>query len=96
MIIPKQIKFLGHIVKVTEVKEIDKKDTDGEYNLYEYTILLKKDNPQTVKESVLFHEIAEMLTAYLCMNFEEVNGHKGFSRYMDLFWAILKENDLIK
>lgn len=97
MVIPDKINFLGHTVKIKQVKKItDKQFCLGMYDFSKLTIELEKDLLPSRKEEVFFHEIGEMLSHYMEMEYVEITKHVGFSRYLDLFWGILKDNKLIR
>ncbi len=99
MKIPKNLKFLGHIITVKQVKEISDPEYEGSRGIYNFKkgiIEIERGLSQTNKEDVLFHEIAEMLAHWMEMEYREVCSHDGFKRYISLLWTILKDNDLLK
>lgn len=90
MKIPDKIKFLGHEYEIKEVSANDIEGCNGQTWLKKCLIMIDKDLPQSRKESVLLHEIIEIIDGHFKL---EIN-HKSIEILEEVLYVILKENQL--
>lgn len=90
MNIPDSVKILGHVYEIHEVSASELQGGNGETWLKFCKIKIDKDLPQSRKESVLLHEIIEVINSHFQLEIE----HKSIECLEECLYAILKENKL--
>ncbi|MHB8916542.1 MAG: hypothetical protein ACYC4H_00830 [Desulfocucumaceae bacterium] len=90
MQIPENIKFLGHEYAVMQVSPNDIEGNNGQTWLKIHKILIDRDIPQSRKESVLLHEIIEIVNAHLELGME----HRHIEALEETLYAVLRDNKM--
>ena len=88
MIIPNKIKFLGHEYRISQVTANEIEGCNGQTWLKLLEIRIDKDLPQSRKESVLLHEIIEIVNAHLELDLE----HRKIEVLEEILYSIFKDN----
>lgn len=86
------VKIIGHNVEVIETTDENLlKCGDGNYDCANLTIHIRSTIAPTAKDMVFFHELYEMLLAFMGTSYD----HHDFSRFSNVLWGTLRDNMLI-
>lgn len=92
MRIPTELKIGGHIVRVV-LDEHMPENMDAEYQSDQLLIRIDANNPQSIKESSLIHEIMHVLNGTFD---SDVMGHSLLDSLSEQLYQVLSDNDMLK